>query len=399
MTHRFFTSALVLSTLIACGGDADVDPPGPGVDPATQFVDSGSHGVGFTVLEHDRGTAEPLVVKAWYPLDTAESEPITYDVSLKLFGPSEDLAPILGHAVRDGSPGAGSYPLVVLSHGFAMNPEWYAPLAEHLASHGFVVLGPEHVEYDWAADVVPATVLRPLDVSDTIDLAESGVLDGVIDADKVAVVGHSYGGYTALAAAGARIELGQLHDRCETVEDPFTAAYFCEPFADGQSLADWMDLAAPPTGLWPSLEDPRVDAILPMAGDAYLFGEVGLSEVTVPAMFLGGTADTGTPWDWGTGLAFEHVGSEDRTLVALEGAEHFVEVATCDDMPWTAALPPEYQGYFCEDPGWDKHEALDVVNQLSTAFLLHALTGSEEAALSLEPGLYGDVPGLSVDVF
>ena len=33
-----------------------------------------------------------------------------------------------------------------------------------------------------------------------------GTLDGLIDAEVTAVIGHSYGGYTALAAAGAQID-------------------------------------------------------------------------------------------------------------------------------------------------------------------------------------------------
>ena len=85
-----------------------------------------------------------------------------------------------------------------------MNPEHYLPLAEHLASRGFVVLGPEHAEVDWAADILQTTADRPLAISATIDLAEDGALDGIIDTDRVAVVGHSWGGYTAFAVAGAR---------------------------------------------------------------------------------------------------------------------------------------------------------------------------------------------------
>ena len=45
-------------------------------------------------------------------------------------------------------------------------------------------------------------------------------------------------------------------------------------------------------------------AILPIAGDSYLFDKAGLAKITVPLMAIGGTADTGTPFDLGgrTGL-------------------------------------------------------------------------------------------------
>src|SRR5690606_40580603 len=101
-----------------------------------------------------------------------------------------------------------SCPLVIFAHGFRMNPEWYSQLVERLASHVFIVLAPEHDEGDWLETVVAASFARPFDVKGTIDLAEElsrnpGPFEGRIDLQRVAVVGHSYGGYTALAAAGA----------------------------------------------------------------------------------------------------------------------------------------------------------------------------------------------------
>jgi predicted dienelactone hydrolase len=141
-----------------------------------------------------------------------------------------------------------------------------------------------------------------------------------------------------------------------------------------------------------------VDAIVAMAGDAYLFGEQGLSSVQVPAMLLGGTADTGTPWDWGAKLAFEHISSRERTLVGLEGAEHFVPIASCDDMPFSSDLPEEYRLLLCQDPSWDKTKGLDVIHHLTTAFLRHELARDESAAQALAPGLYATSKELHVSV-
>ena len=41
-------------------------------------------------------------------------------------------------------------------------------------------------------------------------------------------------------------------------------------------------------------------------------------ELKSPPKIIGGTGDTGSPWDLGAGLAFEHVGSATRALVALD---------------------------------------------------------------------------------
>lgn len=379
----------------------NTDDPGTTDDPAATartYAERGALTVGHTVLT-TLVDDTPLTVKAWYPSAAAADTALTYEVTLKLEGFGGAEVPFLGQAVRDGAPDTalGPRPLVVLSHGFSLNPEWYLGLAEHLASHGVVVLAPEHSESSWATDVVQSTLARPRDVSATLDLAESGVLEGIIDTNGAAVLGHSYGGYTALAAAGARIDLDSLEQRCTDVTDPFTASYFCDPFlAGGDDLAAGHGLSETPSGLWPGAGDTRVTAIVSMAGDAYLFGPEGLAAVTVPALVLGGTADTGTPWDWGSGLTADHVQSSDLTLAAFAGGEHMLPTTTCDTMPWTASLPEAYLGYFCGDPAWDKAEAQGWIHQLTTAFLLHTLTGEATAAAALEPALYSEVEGLAL---
>ena len=119
-------------------------------------------------------------------------------------------------------------------------------------------------------------------------------------------------------------------------------------------------------------------------------GEAGLAAVDVPVMVMGGTADTGTPWDWGAQLAFDHVGSAERALVGLEGAEHMIATATCDDMPFTDMIPESFRSYVCEDPAWDKSEALAVTNELTTAWLRHVLDGERAARRVLEPLRYAN---------
>jgi hypothetical protein len=53
-----------------------------------------------------------------------------------------------------------------------------------------------------------------------------------------------------------------------------------------------------------------VTAVISMAGDAYLFDERGLGELTVPVLALGGTVDDGTPYTWGAELTYDHAGSQ-----------------------------------------------------------------------------------------
>lgn len=388
--NRVWTLGLLLPlALTACSdsnGDemegSDQTPISCEPDCDTAFENRGEFAAGYQVVDVDG-----LTIKAWYP---TQAEPASIDYAVRIKFPEWPSASdvIHGEAAAD-APIAetGPYPLVVLSHGFSGNPEWYRTLAEHLASHGFFVLAPEHAESDWFTDVVPATLSRPADVSATIDFAEEGIFASAIDADAVAVIGHSYGGYTALAVAGAHFDLEGLAERCDGVEDEFVAAYFCSTFLEQQALlADTTELG-----------DARVDAIATLAGDAYLFGPSGLGAVTIPVLSLGGTSDSGTPWDWGSRLSHDYVGSDTRYLVGLEGGEHFLPTADCTDMPWTSSLPEFQQGYFCSDPAWNKQDALNTVHHFTTAFLRSTLLDDPIATEALDSAHYEGVPMLTYE--
>lgn len=371
---------------------------------APLYAARGSFGVGYQLLVHGAESERPLEIHSWYPAQIPADaiEEVMYDVKLKDATWAPEAPPVShGRALRDAAPdnAEGAYPLVVLSHGFTLSPIWYSNLAEHYASHGFIVLAPEHTEqFDPTfGDMWKTLIDRPQDVTQTLDYAEAltapdGTLAGLIDMGHVAVVGHSYGGYTALAAAGARYDWATYTERCGQVPADDPLALFCMPVAPmGAEMANRAGLDAMPDGLWPSMGDPRVTAIIPMAGDSYLFDRAGLENITVPMMVMSGSADTGTPMDWGAQPAYDHAASEQKTLVALEGAEHMVFSTLCENQPWLSEHP--YSVYFCTDPAWDKAQALDLIHHFSTAFLLDTLGGDAAAHEALLPGA-AQFPGI-----
>ena len=118
-------------------------------------------------------------------------------------------------ALRDAQPDTtgGSYPLVVYSHGYWLFRQASAFLMEQLASYGFVVIAGDHMD-NWgsifAASQVEDYVIRPQEVADKIDFAETlsdadGEFPGLIDLEHVGVTGHSFGADTALLAGGSRL--------------------------------------------------------------------------------------------------------------------------------------------------------------------------------------------------
>lgn len=359
----------------------------PAVDPTRARPDTPAFGVrgplavGYRQIDAPGGEgAKPLKVKVWYPAGNPArtTEAIDYKVVLKraewqIQGP----AVIHGRAIADApiDDAKGPYPLVVFSHGYSINPEWYSSLLEHYASWGFVVLAPEHTESDWLL-AAAASFDRPLDIKRTVDSAEKltapgGGLAGAIDMKNVAVVGHSYGGYTALAVGGARFDLAPFNARCAALPPDDPKAFFCAPFAGKEKdMASRAGLGSAPTGLWPTLADPRVTAIVPMMGDAYLFGEQGFASVTVPMMAIGGTGDDATPWEWGSKPSYDRAASGQKSLVAFEGANHFIATNPCESMPWIGQIPPFERDMICFDQVWDKARAMDLIRHFSTAFLL-----------------------------
>lgn len=111
---------------------------------------------------------------------------------------------------RDAPPAAGAWPLVVISHGNSGTPWAYRQIAKHLALAGFVVALPAHTGNTRLDNTLAGTTAnlenRPRHIALSIDaaLADPVVKAHVAANDGVAVIGHSIGGYTALAAAGGQ---------------------------------------------------------------------------------------------------------------------------------------------------------------------------------------------------
>lgn len=194
-------------------------------------------------------------------------------------------------------------PLVVISSGFGANRTFLGYLARHLASYGLTVASMEHPgsNMTWMAqpttEALPDTLLsaaefveRPQDISFMLDrLArlnlQPGALQGKLNTNQVSVIGHSLGGYTALALAGAELNLEGLRAFCQ------------ERIPLGLSPADWLQCTAVDLEEKQiNLRDDRIAqaiALNPVIGR--LFGPAGLAKVAVPTLILSSTDDSLTP--------------------------------------------------------------------------------------------------------
>jgi predicted dienelactone hydrolase len=235
---------LVVVAVPACSAPApprsDAPSPTPAA-PATLPTPTGAHPVGTTALHltdasrpdpwNPDAEARELKVTLWYPTRQRDGQRAPYmtpeesELTLKGSGiagvPPDTLSKTRTNAVKDAKPAGRKLPLVVLSPGFTKQVSTLTSLAEDLASRGYVVAGIDHTYENYATTFPYGRVAeclacdsetdpgfgtrvvqgRAADVSFVLDQLPSK-WDGsdLINLSRIAMVGPSIGGATAMAA-------------------------------------------------------------------------------------------------------------------------------------------------------------------------------------------------------
>jgi predicted dienelactone hydrolase len=145
----------------------------------------------FELFDEKMGMPFPMLVM--YPSNSPEQP--------------EKLGPYTLNVALDTPIAPGSSPLIVISHGSGGSHLVYRTLAAHLARNGFVVAMPEHPRNNRNNNDLENTAAnlanRPRHIRLVIDWAFSSQAFGsCLIPESVAIIGHSMGGYTALAIAG-----------------------------------------------------------------------------------------------------------------------------------------------------------------------------------------------------
>jgi predicted dienelactone hydrolase len=201
---------------------------------------------------------------------------------------------------------AGTYPVIIFSHGYGGSSRGYVGLSSYWASNGYVVIKPTHADSGRAQTLRDAADVwenqtqadyrnRAADIIFIIDSLNDlqdkyPELREKIDREKVGVGGHSYGALTALMVGGAKLAVG---------------------------------------GTMQGAADSRVDAIVAMSPQGTQ-EQIGLTaqswtDVRVPALFLTGTRDIGPSEQdpsWRR-EPFESSPAGDKWFVSIPGARHF----------------------------------------------------------------------------
>ena len=258
---------LAISSSYACGG-----PAIPETDVVDELAAPGPHAVGYRSVSvrytPPHATSPRMIqVLAWYP-----AQPATGERPIYLLRPSTV-------ATTDAPPlDLGPRPVVVFTHGHQAYASVVSYLMEHLASHGYIVLSPSHTGntfVDGPDRTNDIYWLRPLDVRAALDYfltASDAPPIGKLGPDAV-VMGHSFGGYTAFAAAGARYAVDELVAACRAGTGDSS---FCKEF-DADAEATFRA----------GLADARFRGVISIdPGNFDLFGAAGVAQVHVPTLMM-----------------------------------------------------------------------------------------------------------------
>jgi len=308
--------------------------------------------VGYTVLDlaYRTGKTETrmLTVAVWYPT-TATPARYTYG------------GPVSGMVAFDAPPyrAGGPCPLLVFSHGYGGSGLSSVFLAEQLAARGWIVVAPDHLDkysavrirtgrngdFDRVGFLLEAEKIGRSDaghrdkylyrldelrfvLDQMIGSAQFGKL---IDRDRIAVGGHSFGGFTALGL-------------CGTIEER---------------------------------RDDRIKAVLLYSTGAggYLFRENELARVKIPSLYFLGEREKDQKRGANT---MEELSDKvyrnlapPKYLLVLKGGNHF-----------------SFNNRFTDKPGSSflggSEEQFDVIRRYSIAFLEKHVSGQEDVSGILE---------------
>jgi predicted dienelactone hydrolase len=312
----------------ACDEEATVDA-GLSLDAGSgsDLAKVGPYAVGHVnyTLADPAVYARPVIVSVFYPVDpasiTTATPPAQYPPD-----PWSSNVPVwtsadwetLGYDRAYEAPTAsshGPFPLVMVSPGYKDGNWEYFYIGTRLASHGYVVAVIDHDhegQFVWslpAGDYLVSMFNRPRDVSFAITellLKNANVgelLHTVIEPSKIAMSGHSFGGYTAYVLAGGD------DDVCDALATGIDAA--TEP----QDIC----VASPP--------DPRIRAIVSLDGSSWAMRYEELARISVPSLIMGETPD-----NFGLDNARPHaaINRDDSYRIDVKGTNHLSFSSFCD---------------------------------------------------------------------
>ncbi|MBE9215770.1 alpha/beta hydrolase [Plectonema cf. radiosum LEGE 06105] len=249
-----------------------------------------------------------------------------------------------------------SVPVIVISHGIGTDSSNFRYLADYLTTYGFAVVVPNHPGSDTkqiqsllngsASEIAQPEefINRPKDVKFILDQLEKlnktdSPFQQRLDLQQVGVFGQSFGGYTALALAGAKINLEKIDKNCnqETLKETWNMSLLL------QCRIQELQVKQPIEQY--NLYDARVKAVIAVNPiTSSIFGKTGLNEIKTPVMMVTSSEDTIAPALYEQILPFSWIANPNKYLVQMESATHFSTIGDGKGGSEAVGLPSKLIG-------------------------------------------------------
>lgn len=260
--------------------------------------------------------------------------------------------------------------LILISHGTGGTELNHHNLGTRLARDGYLVAAVRHAGDNWQDRSLVTSGRyfseRPLQLSRVLDaLLASPEWGSRIPPERIGAVGHSAGGYSVLALAGAQAEPRRSAQHCLTLQDdPGYCSLAKSPASaepSGMQAAPAAS-AAPPEGRRVSVPDRRIRAVVALAPMAVVFTPESLAAITVPVRVIVAEQDAVLSGKYHGGYVVASLPRAQASTVA--GAGHFAFMA----QP-TFPLPSAAGDASANPPGFDRVAFLpNLENQVAEFF-------------------------------
>lgn len=182
-------------------------------------------------------------------------------------------------------------PLIIIVQGYGAAPTTYGYIAEQLASHGYAVASIDHIGRNLAqrqasiargelGDLATPIefIIRPSDVTNLLNKLEELAANqpewsNKLNLEQVGIFGYSFGGYTALAVAGAEVNQSRLNQACAESSLSIDLSLILQCRAQYLPLDDL------------SFKDSRIKAVFALYPTTNpIFGPEGISKIDIPTL-------------------------------------------------------------------------------------------------------------------
>ncbi len=223
--------------------------------------------------------------------------------------------------------------LILISHGTGGTELNHHNLGTRLARDGYLVAALRHAGDNWQDRSLITSGRyfseRPLQISRVLDaLLASPEWGPRIPTERIGAVGHSAGGYSVLALAGAQADPQRSAQHCRTVQDDPGYCALAKGSAGAAATATQAASAAgavTPEAGPVSVPDRRIRAVVALAPMAVVFTPESLAAITVPVRVIVAEQDVVLTGKYHGGHVVASLPRAQASTVA--GAGHFAFMA------------------------------------------------------------------------